>query len=194
MTLIAIAAVMLALGVAFGRASGPGEFGSSPSPARGATAEVSGRTRAGAVATATGFLGALRWPVLVDDERRRAVVARFAATGARSMLDERVSRGAAALRRVVESSPVVARPVFVGYRIAKFSPRRATVSVWGMALFATGAYPPVSQWSTSTFDLAWQDGAWKVAAMRSRPGPSPRWSVMELAREVPAFEEYRHVP
>lgn len=186
--------MLLALGAVIGRATGPREAASFPSPARGATAEVSRRTRAGAVATATGFLGALRWHVLVDDERRRAVVAHFAATGARSTLDERVSRGVAALRRVVESIPVVARPVFVGYRVAKFSRRRATVSVWGMALFATGAYPPVSQWSTSTFDLAWQDGAWKVAAMRSRPGPSPRWSVTELAREVPAFEEYRHVP
>ena len=123
-----------------------------------------------------------------------AVVGRFAARGARSRLEQGVSRGIVDLRSAVAATPVVARPVFLGYRVTKFTPDRTTVSVWGMALFGSAEYEPVSQWATSTFDLVWQNGAWKVAAMRSRPGPSPRWSLTELAREIGSFHEYRHVP
>ncbi len=68
------------------------------------------------------------------------------------------------------------------------------MSVWGMALFGSGAYEPVTQWSTSTFDLVWQATAWKLTAMRSRPGPSPNSSLTDLARYDGAFHAYRYVP
>ena len=200
-TLIAAALATLVLGAVIGRATAPHPVAPLVAPsrrsdeARGhALARGSQRSPAGAVATATGFLDALRWDVLVDDRRRSAVVARFATAGARAALEAAVARPVAGLRRAVAASPVVARPVFVGYRVARFTRRRARVSVWGIALFATGVYGPVSQWSTTTFDLARQDGSWKVAGLHSRPGPSPRWSLGELAREVAAFEEFGHVP
>jgi hypothetical protein len=94
----------------------------------------------------------------------------------------------------VATAPVVVRRAFLGYRVARFTARLAAVSVWGMALFGSGAYEPVSQWATSTLDLVWQDRTWKVAAIRNRPGPSPQWSIAELAPGVASFEEYGHVP
>ena len=151
-------------------------------------------TTAGAVSAATAFLGALRWRVLVDDERRRAEIRRFGATGATRALENVVSRGIEDVRRAVRAAPVVVRPVPIGYRVDRFSPPRAAVSVWGVALFGSGTYEPVSQWATSTIDLVWQRDAWKVAAMRNRGGPSPRWSIEELADGAASFDEYRHVP
>jgi hypothetical protein len=152
------------------------------------------RTRRGAAAAATAFLGALDWKVLVDDERRAATVDRFAASGAGKTLESVVSRGVDDVRQAVRAAPVVVRPVPIGYRVDRFSRKRAVVSVWGMALFGTASYEPVSQWATTTVDLVWQGGEWKVAAMRNRGGPSPRWSIEELARDAASFDEYRHVP
>jgi hypothetical protein len=82
----------------------------------------------------------------------------------------------------------------IGYRVDRFTRWRAVVSVWGMALFGTASYEPVSQWATSTVDLVWQRDTWRVAAMRNRRGPSPRWSIEELAHSAASFDEYRHVP
>ena len=147
-----------------------------------------------AVAAATAFLAALRWRVLIDDKRRLSELRRFAATGATRALENVVARGMEDVRRAVRSAPVVVRPVPIGYRVDRFEPPRATVSIWGMALFGSGAYEPVSQWATSTVELAWQHGAWKIAAMRNRGGPSPRWSIEELADGAASFDEYRHVP
>ena len=197
----AVAAAFFAMGVMTGRSTGSNDqVARTSSHAIGAgekTGSVSRpplRTRDGAVAAGTAFLQALPWWVLVDDERRGAVVRRFAAAGATPALDVRVSRGIRGLRDAVAVTPVVARPVLMGYRLSRFTFDRATVSVWGMALFGSGAYEPVSQWATTTLDVVWQRGTWKVASMRNRPGPSPRWSIEELARGVAAFDEYRHVP
>lgn len=132
--------------------------------------------------------------MLIDDRRRHATVQRFASTGAAPALEAVVSRGIDDVRDAVRSAPIVARPVPIGYRVDRFAPPRAVVSVWGLAIFGTGAYEPVSQWATTTVDLVWQHGAWKVAAMRNRGGPSPRWSIEELAHDASSFEEFRHVP
>ena len=197
----ALAAAFFAIGVTTGRSTGSSDqVARTSAQAIGASKKAGSasrpplRTRDGAVAAATAFLQALPWRVLVDDERRAAVVTRFAAAGAGSALDLRVSLGIQGVRDAVAVAPVVARPVFMGYRVSGFTLNRATVAVWGMALFGSGAYEPVSQWATSTLDLVWQRGGWRVASMRNRPGPSPRWSIEELARAVRSFEEFRHVP
>jgi hypothetical protein len=196
---IALAAMAFVLGAITGRSTRQGgEQAAAPvgdrraDPASPVTRSL--RTRDGAIAAATAFLAALEWQVLLDDKRRLATVERFATTGARTTLDSVVSRGIEYIRQAVRVAPVVVRPVPIGYRVDSFRPRRAVVSVWGMALFGTGTYEPVSQWATSTVDLAWQRGAWKVAAMSNRRGPSPRWSIEELAHHEASFDDYRHVP
>ena len=196
---VVCAVAVFAIGAIVGRATSPDHL-----PGRRATVPASQprtegshqspRTRIGAVAAATGFLDALRWTVLVDRERRLATVKRFAAVGASPSVEGQLTPGVRGVRDAVRTPPVVARPVFIGYRVRRFTPRRATVSVWGMALFGSGVYEPVTQWATSTLDLVWQDGAWKIAGMRGSPGPSPRWSIEELARDASSFDEYRHVP
>jgi hypothetical protein len=198
---VALAAALFMFGAVVGRLTGPGVHSGgvvARRPDTRAAAEPSSRrsprTRDGAVVVATSFLDALRWTVLVDDRRRMAVVRRFAAAGAGPTLDAGVSQGIADVRQAVAVTPVVVRPAFLGYRVDRFAARGASVSVWGMALFGSGAYEPVSQWATSSLDLVWERGTWKVASIRNRPGPSPRWSVSELARPVASFAEYRHVP
>ena len=187
---ISLAMALFALGAIAGRASRPsdpalpsaphrdrrareaGHAGHGPHPGRG-------RRRRHRVS---------RRAALERAHRRRAPQATSGALR-RARQRRRVStpicaRTASACAKRSSAMPVVARPV------PPRLPRRAlylrdarVVSVWGMALFGSGAYEPVTQWATSTLQLAWQRGAWKVAAMRSRPGPSPRWSIEELARD-----------
>lgn len=192
-----LVAAVLCAGLIAGRATAPDR-----TPARApaaATPRVAHESRTtprswAAVQAATKFLGSLRWRVLVDDNRRRRVIARFATAAFADELQLHLARGLRDLRAAVSAGPVIARPAFLGYRVNRFSSGRASISVWGMAVFGSRAYEPVSQWATSTLDLVRHGDGWKVAGMRDAPGPSPQWSVEELAAEASTFTEYRDVP
>lgn len=177
------------LGFLFGRASA-----APRSNAQSDAVAETRPTRAGAVAAATQYLAALRWNVLVDDQRRLRVIERHAVPEAASQLDAELAVLAEGLRAAVTRPPVVARSTVLGYRVGSFSERRAVVAVWGMALFGTGAYQPTTQWSTSTLELTWSRDRWLVAAVTSRGGPSPGSRVGTLASAARRFREVRHVP
>lgn len=186
---IAVLLTVAILGALFGRA-----IAAPQSNTQGDAVAEPRATRAGAVAAATQYLGALRWNVLVDDQRRLRVIERHATPEAVSQLDAELAVLAEGLRAAVTDPPVVARSTVLGYRVGSFSERRAVVTVWGMALFGTGAYEPATQWSTSTLELTWSGGRWLVAAVTSRGGPSPGSRVGTLASAARRFREVRHVP
>lgn len=151
-------------------------------------------TARGAVSAAIAYLDALTWDVLIDDARRRRAIRARATTAAATELDAELAAPAEALRGAVTRPPVVARSAFLGYRIARFDEHRASVRVWGVALFGTGAYEPTTQWSTSDIGLVWSRDRWLVDGIRSRGGPSPDSPVSALARRARDFREVRHVP
>jgi hypothetical protein len=151
-------------------------------------------TRQGAVVAALAYLDALRWDVLVDDERRRRAIERRATAEAAPQLDAELAAPAEALRAAVTRAPVVARTAVLGYRIERFAGERASVRVWGMALFGSGAYAPTTQWSTSELQLVWSAPRWLVTGIRSRGGPSPDSTIRTLARTTRALRELRHAP
>ena len=186
-------AVLLAFiaGLVFlsGRASVPEPVATKPTPAASAV-----RTPSGALRAALDYLSALRWDVLVDDRRRRGALARHALPAAVPELDAELAGPAELLRNAVTSRPVLARPVVLGYRIETFAGNRASIAVWGMALFGTPAYPPTTQWSTSTIDLVWSLDRWLVIAVRSRGGPSPQSPLSMLVRADRTFRQVRREP
>ena len=151
-------------------------------------------SRDGAVLAAFGYLRALRWDVLVDEQRRRRTLARLATPEAVDSLDAELAAPAEALRGAVSEPPVVARPAVLGYRVLGWDEERATVSIWGMALFATGAYPAATQWSTSRVELVWSRERWLVAGVSSRGGPSPAAPIKHLVATARAHREVRNVP
>lgn len=182
--------VVAVLGILIGRASAAQQDGAVKRP----TAPAATSTRAGAVVSAIGYLSALRWDVLVDEARRERTIARYATPDAASQLDADLAAPAELLRAAVTRPPVLARSAVLGYRVDRFEADRATVSVWGMALFGTGTYEPVTQWSTSRVELVWSSNRWLVAGVRSNGGPSPDSSLRALARAQRTFREVRHAP
>ena len=163
----------------------------SEPPAPTPTAEVA--TERGAVEAAIAYLDALGWQVVTDDARRRDVIARRATPDAVESLDGELAGPAAAVRAVAEA-PVIARRAVLGYRVDAFKDSKATVSIWGMVLFATGIYDATTQWSTSRIELVWSSGRWLVSDVKSTGGPSPDTPLQDLATADRAFKELRHVP
>ncbi|WP_030750633.1 hypothetical protein [Streptomyces griseus] len=71
----------------------------------------------------------------------------------------------------------VARTIPVGTKAEKYTPERATVSVWHSYLFGLAgdeSKNPVSEaWYTKTYELRWTEGDWKVVDVRQKDGPVP---------------------
>ena len=166
-----------------------------------------GRTREGAAAAATAYVGALDGPALLDEPRLRKTLASI--TSAESLdglvrayeqaaRQTRVRLGVGTLPEPV----VILRTVPVGYRIDRFTPDAATVSLWRVGIVGSGAtVEPQQSWRTETVSLVWERENWKVASFRSSPGPTPPLSASaptpagELFVSVPEFEEFtRAIP
>ncbi|MET9955370.1 hypothetical protein ABZ135_28015 [Streptomyces sp. NPDC006339] len=71
----------------------------------------------------------------------------------------------------------VSRVIPAGSKVESFSGDRATVAVWYSSLFGLageGSQSPVTEaWYTSTYELRWVDGDWKVTGFSQKDGPVP---------------------
>jgi hypothetical protein len=134
------------------------------------------RDEAGAVEAALAYTAASqRWLYLSDDDITQAVTdiatPEAADRLAGEVVDEvRTSRDGLAL------SPGrvwwLVHPL--AWRVHTYSRDEATVAVWTMTvLSAAEVAVPQSAWMTVTVDLEWTGGAWRVDAVRDRPGPTP---------------------
>ncbi len=166
------------------------------SPATGAepVPTAAAPTKRAAVIAATELLSSIDLAVLLDDQRRRRIVERYAARSSRDALQQLY---AAEKRRVAASyqrPPRFARAALAGYRVDEFTPSESTVSIWAATIGGSGEYPPTAGWSTTTVALTWEQGRWRVTDVRDEPGPAPEWPIETLANEAQRFEEYRHAP
>ena len=176
-------------------------------PARGGSGSGYDRTPDGAAAAATAYIGALDGAAILDEPRLRKTLASI--TSAESLdglvrayeqaaRQTRVRLGVGTLPEPV----VILRTVPVGYRIDRFTPDAATVSLWRVGIVGSGAtIEPQQSWRTETVSLAWEGENWKVASFRSSPGPTPPLAASaptpagELFVAVPEFEEFtRAIP
>ena len=208
---------MLGIGIAIGsriaspRESSPLSAGvtstvaSSPPALGGPTTVPTARTRAGAVSAAAQSITAFDGGVLLDPARLRAVVGRLASASSRARLVEAFDEASAQTRAKLgaDTAPrpvIVLRSVPVGYRIEQFTTAKATVAVWYVGIVGSGAtVQPQQSWRTQIVSLVWEDGAWKVSAFESSPGPTPPLSTTEVAEPpgelfaaIPHFEEFAH--
>lgn len=172
-------------------------------PAHGVDA-VTGydRTRDGAATAATAYIGALDGRAILDAPRLRKTLTSIASAGSLDGLVRAYEQAArqTRVRLGVGTTPepvVILRAVPVGYRIDRFTPDAATVSLWRVGIVGSGAtIEPQQSWRTETVSLLWEDGDWKVASFRSSPGPTPplapsvATSAGELFVLVPEFEEF----
>lgn len=158
----------------------------------------------GAVAAATTYLDALGGSALLDSARLertlRSIASPSALPGLRRAYEEAAAQAREQLGVSTTPEPVViVRAVPVGYRIERFTPAAATVAVWRVGIVGSGAtVEPQQSWRTETVSLVWENPAWKVAALRSSPGPTPPLgtpaaAAADLFTSIPQFEEFGSV-
>lgn len=166
-------------------------------------AASSARTRAGAVRAAARSVTAFDGDVLLEPLRLREVVTRIASRASRSELTAAFGEASVQTRAKLgaDSVPkpvIVLRSVPVGYRVERFSPDEATVSVWYVGIVGSGAtVQPQQSWRTQLVELVWEAGTWKVRSFSSSEGPTPPLSNAEAAdapgdlfTAIPSFEEF----
>jgi hypothetical protein len=161
------------------------------------------RTRASAVQAAVRSITAFDGDVLLEPARLRAVVARIASRASHLQLLAAFSEASAQTRAklgadTVPTPVIVLRSVPIGYRVERFSPDEATISVWYVGIVGSGAtVQPQQSWRTQLVELVWEAGSWKVSSFASAQGPTPPLSSSgvtdgpgELFATIPSFEEF----
>jgi len=161
------------------------------------------RTPEGAVAAATAYLGALDGPVILDPAAVRRVLTAIVSSESRDDLIRAYQLAARQARDQLGvdagSAPgIVLRTAPVGYRVDGFHSGAATISIWRVGIVGSDArVEPRQSWRTETVSLVWEDGTWKVDAVRSSPGPTPPLAgptatpPAELFAAIPRFEEFK---
>jgi hypothetical protein len=72
------------------------------------------------------------------------------------------------------SGPIRYIQSILATRVDAYSRARARVAVWSVGVLArVGAAQPQAGWTTSTFELVWERGDWKVWSETIAPGPAP---------------------
>ncbi|MEE1727927.1 hypothetical protein PUR33_02170 [Streptomyces sp. BE282] len=175
----------------------PGAAGSAPTAATG-TKPVQGKNgtiasgfahdEQGAQSAAANYSVALVSDGMFDKERRReisdAVYAPDVAAARKDDLDKVYSQesfltsiGLNPDGKAPEGLTFISRANPVGTKIEKYLGDTATVAVWYSALFGLageGSKNPVSEsWYTTTYELKWTDGDWKVTDFAQEDGPVP---------------------
>ena len=124
-------------------------------------------------------------------------VRRYAATSTATEQITKVTSDVASLRQAL--SPGQGRTRYVksvlATRIDTYTQDRAEVRVWAVGvLWRQGAADPQADWTTSTFDLVWEDDTWKVEkeSIASGPAPAPNGGTppvdaAELDRQLDGF-------
>lgn len=203
-TVLAVIAALL-IGLLVGRLTSGGGDDSPPTPKRGQdvgpTRSVNGvpvgyaHSREGAVAALLNYGAVLSDPNVLLDERRRADVLRLIATPRYASTFR--GEGAAALD-AVKQSPLGrgltngARTVYFGtpisYRVQTYDGDSATVVGWGVSVVGNDqGLAPQATWGTTITTAKWQDGDWKVDAVRTIGGPVPKQADGQRPSDADAF-------
>ena len=191
-------------------AAGPAE---GTNTALDSTAESSGaadagvypRSREGAVAAATAFALALDSRDVFDAGYRRAVLEEVAAEAAWDELVAAFDEGLGLigsqlhLDTEVSSDPgFVWRAVPGGWQVSEYDRTDATVELWTAVMaIADGRLLVQPSWRTTEVTLTWERGGWRLVGFHARAGPDPAavpGDAGVLARQINAFEPYRHWP
>jgi len=228
MAAILVVLFVLAAGIALGRASvqpqpAPPSMGNHSGTTAGAMPRgyVDGvgvgwpRSRAGAVAAATGYLtGVSSRPYLRDPATRRRIVRAIVApdqvgivlsqAGGSGTVDRGEGDGRPSAAALAAPTSSAWRYVPVGYRVDSYKPGQATIDVWAVQVTAavgSAAVPATGVWGTTTVPLVWAAGDWKldVAGMRGHAGPTPASDLDVLSSDLDVvaadrtFAGYGHV-
>ena len=132
------------------------------------------RTRAGAVAASASYVRTGAAVMAMSDVEVRAAAEQMAATASADEQANDLLRKLRALRATLDGTAATYRQAVLAARVDAYDGDRARVAVWHVGVLAAGErFPPQAGWSTSTFELVWERGDWKVWAETIAPGPAP---------------------
>lgn len=178
---------------------GPGPLPSVRRPPTSASA----RSKAGAVRAATSDLTELSAAGVGSRTQARQVVAAVVTGSLQSRLERSlpVVAGEVQARLRGSRTPHVFDGWPLGFRVETFEASQATVAVWHLDVGASSALGLMTaQYTTTTYDLRWSEGSWRMDAVSAIPGPTPPSAsappaeVDEFAREVNALSPYAYGP
>jgi hypothetical protein len=158
---------------------------------------------AGAAEVATASLGLLVDTAAGDSAGAGARLTAITTGSLRAELRQSLPQLARALR--VRLASTAAPSAFngwpLGYRVTDFNAARATVSVWHLDLAASSALALMTvDYATTTYQVRWVDGTWRIAHASIAAGPTPPpsdappASVDRFAAAARQFSPYRYVP
>jgi hypothetical protein len=133
----------------------------------------------------------------LDETAAADVLRRVASRDSGDQFVETELAGFAQLRNALGrgSGPIRLRVGVVAARVDAFSPDRARVRLWRVAVLSRdGMTNPGAQWATVTYDLVWEQGSWRIWTETIVPGPGPAATgtdvatPSELEAELAGFE------
>jgi hypothetical protein len=143
---------------------------------------------------AVSALSALSVPAILDRARFEAAVARLAAPGFDSKVSAAFGATSAGLAVSFRRGPRVLRAAPLGFRVVRFTRRKASVAIWTVAIAASRGFEADAQWRTVVIDLVWTRSGWRVSGGAGTAGPDPTTPLAELATEASSFRSLNHVP
>ena len=166
----------------------------------------------GAVAAAANYTSVLSSTLILDRSKRRAAIKALAAPEALTRQQRAWDQAVALLNKglgvadgAAKDGSVLLRAVPVGWRLEEYTGDRATVAIWVTSVLgALGGPPdgvPVREaWGTSTVELRWVDGDWKLVDTTNTDGPRPiadsatPTAASQLIPEAQQFKEFTYAP
>ena len=166
------------------------------------------RSPQGAAAAATAYLTvAAEGLLLMEGPARDAALARMLVPDASPQTVASVAGDPALLDRVRRAASAsgalraVLRNVPVAYRVDAFSPDRARVGVWATAVWSiAGVGGPREAWTTTSLELVWVGGDWRLWSLSSKDGPTPATTsgpvagTDDLIAALGGYSGYRYGP
>jgi hypothetical protein len=138
-------------------------------------------SRRGAVAAAAGYAKTLSalW-FLTDRDRRHQAIRLLSTPDHVAGLTASQDRLADQLDVLLGGGPdgpgrhSVLTTALLGYRVDAFTGGKARVALWAVVVHGSQVGPSLAPaWTTSTLDLEWIGGDWKLARAITAPGPGP---------------------
>lgn len=152
------------------------EMGSGPTDTIDGIPSGFARTRHGAIAAAAAYVTTGQPLLDLDPLTAERAVRRMAANAYADRFAGDTMRQLKVARDALTggTGPVIYRQAVLAHRVEAFDTSRARVAIWNVGVLTReGVAPPQAAWATSTFDLVWEDGDWRIWAEAVVPGPAP---------------------
>jgi len=210
----AIALVAVAAAFLIGRLTGD-DGGSAPPQASAGPANVEAgvpvgyaHSEAGAVAAALNYGAVAARDDFLTAERRKRVLDLVATPGFAMRFE---SKAAPAYRLALQGplgqglrtgAPTVSLSAPLAYKVVSYTPSRAVIAGWGVAVSGnTAGFKPQIDFQTTRSVLVWRDGDWKLDGGESTPGPAPELaesvqpsSAQKFVDELDAMQSVQYAP